>query len=136
LESIARRQRVAAHKKLRAQALLLSDQGEHGSSLIDTAIAAQLPITVRSLEKLRAYASEVGPLEALNRRPTTRVYERKLDGRGEAELIRLACSAAPAGTAHWTMQLLANELVVLQIIDSISDETVRRTLKKTNYALT
>jgi hypothetical protein len=136
LEAIARQQRVAAAKKLRAQVLLLSDQGERGPARTDTAIADQLPISVSTLEQLRLYACEVGPLEALTRRPTTRTYERKLDGRGEAELIRLACSPAPDGAAHWTMQLLADELVVLNIAETISDETVRRTLKKTNFVHT
>jgi len=58
--------------------------------------------------------------------------ERILDGRAEAKLIALACSAAPAGRTDWTMQLLADKLVELKIVDSVSDETVRRTLKKTS----
>jgi hypothetical protein len=136
LQAITRQQRVAASKKLRAQALLLADQGEHGPCLTDQAITQQLPISVSALEQLRLYVGEVGPLEALTRRSTTRRYERKLDGRGEAELIRLACSPAPTGAAHWTMQLLADELVVLNVAETISDETVRRTLKKMNYVPT
>lgn len=132
LNAVVRKQRVAASKKLRAQALLLSDQGSSGPALTDIAITQRLPISVSTLEQLRVYVCEVGPIEALARRPTSRVYERKLDGRGEAELIRLACSPSPSGTAHWTMQLLADELVVLNIVEDICDETVRRTLKKTN----
>ena len=57
-----------------------------------------------------------------------------MDGRAEAKLIALACSAAPAGRTDWTMQLLADKLVELKIVDSVSDETVRRTLKKTRPA--
>lgn len=136
LEALTRKQRIAASKKLRAQALLLSDQGSSGPALTDVVIAGKLPISVSALEQLRAYVCEVGPIEALVRRPTSRIYERKLDGRGEAELIRLACSSSPTGTAHWTMQLLADELVVLNVVDEICDETVRRTLKKTSLSLT
>lgn len=65
-----------------------------------------------------------------------RLRARKLDGYGEARLIALCCSEAPEGKWRWTLQMLADELVALEVVDSISDQTVRRTLKKTNYNLT
>jgi hypothetical protein len=74
--------------------------------------------------------------EALKPRKRIRTYERKLDGAGEARLVALACSKAPEGREKWTLQLLADELIVLAVVDDISDETVRRTLKKTNLSLT
>lgn len=136
LETIARQKNVAARKKLRAQILLSSDEGELGPAEIDTVIASRLPITVRSIESLRAWACEAGPIAALEPRPRTQTYERKLDGAGEARLVQIACSQAPVGHKQWTLQLLADELVSLDVVDTISYETVRRTLKKTNSSLT
>lgn len=132
LTALTRKQRVDARKKLRAQVLLACDQGTDGPAQTDAVIAASLPITTRSIESLRAWAATVGPLAALSPRPSDRVYERKLDGRGEAHLVALACSKAPNGREHWSLQLLADELVALAVVDDISAETVRRTLKKTS----
>ena len=73
---------------------------------------------------------EVGSLEALNPKLRNRVYERKLDGAGEARLVQLACSQAPRDHEKWTLQLLADKLVTLVVVATISGETVRRTLKK------
>jgi hypothetical protein len=78
---------------------------------------------------------EEGLEAALHRkRPTGRQY-RKLDGRQEAHLIAVACSAPPRGRNRWTLKLLADKLVELEIVESIGTETVRRTLKKTNLSL-
>ena len=78
---------------------------------------------------------EQGLDEALERKKReTPPVPRKLDGRGEARLIAVACSAPPEGRAKWTMQMLADELVTLGVVESISDETVRCTLKKTNLS--
>jgi hypothetical protein len=136
LQGIAGRQKVAAQKKLRAQILLACDQGEYGPAQTDLAITAELPVSRRTIEHLREWACEVGPLGALERRPTTRVYLRKLDGRGEARLITIAKEKPPKGHATWTMQLLADRLVELKIVDTISDDCVHRTLKKMNSSLT
>ena len=136
LTAVAGKHKVAAQKKLRAQVLLACDQGEGGPSQADEAIVQTLPITRRSVQRLREWACEVGPLEALKRRPTSRVYERKLDGRAEARLIVIARETPPEGRATWTMQLLADRLVELKIVDSISDDCVHRTLKKMNLSLT
>lgn len=136
LGKLTLKQRIDARKKLRAQVLLACDQGTDGPAQTDAVIAASLPITTRSIESLRAWACEAGPIRALSPRPSNRVYERKLDGRGEARLVALACGKAPDGREHWSLQLLADELVNLAIVDALSYETVRRTLKKTNCVLT
>ena len=82
--------------------------------------------------EVTAAAVEQGLEAALGRKPQDRPSrERKLDGRAEARLIALACSAPPEGRQDWTLQLLADRLVELKIVDAICDETVRRVLKKT-----
>lgn len=136
LTAVTNKQKVNAQAKLRAQILLACDEGEQGPGLIDLAIVDKLPVSKRTIEHLRQRATEVGPLEALKPRKRNRTYERKLDGAGEARLVALACSKAPNGREKWTLQLLADELVTLAVVDEISDETVRRTLKKTNSSLT
>jgi hypothetical protein len=135
LTVISNKQRVNAQDKLRAKVFLLTDAGKDGSAKTDEDISKKTGITVRTIERLRAYACEVGPIEALKRRPTTRVFTRKLDGRGEAQLIVLAKGTPPEGRSRWTMQLLADQMVVLGIVDSLDDSTVCRTLKKTNLSL-
>lgn len=132
LSQIASKQKVNAQHKLRAQIFLRADQGPDGPAEIDAVIASALPVTTRTIENLREWACEVGPIAALERRPTTRVYERRLDGRGEARLIALTRTNPPAGRATWTLQLLADSLVELQIVDSVANNTVSRTLKKMN----
>jgi hypothetical protein len=136
LTAIIQKQTINAQKKLRAQILLACDESEHGPAKTDKAITASIPVSKRTIEHLRERAVEVGPIEALNPRPRIRAYERKLDGAGEARLVQLACSKAPDGRDKWTLQLLADELVTLAVVDEISDETVRRTLKNTNLSLT
>jgi len=135
LTAIAQKQRVSAQKKLRAQILLASDESGDGPAKTDTTIASELPTGIRAIESLRQWAHEVGPIDALERRPTSRVYLRKLDGRGEAQLIAMTKEKPPEGHATWTMQLLADRLVELKIVDSISDDCVHRTLKKTSLSL-
>ena len=136
LTTLIKKQKVNAQAKLRAQILLACDESEAGPALTDKQITASLPVSKRTIEHLRERAVEVGPIEALKPRTRIRTYERKLDGAGEARLVALACSQAPGGREKWTLQLLADELVALAVVDEISDETVRRTLKKTNLSLT
>jgi hypothetical protein len=132
LSQIASKQTVSAQRKLRAQILLRTDQGANGPAETEDAIAGSLSVTTRTIQHLREWACEVGPIAALERRPTTRVYERRLDGRGEARLIALTRSNPPTGRATWTLQLLADSLVELKIVDSVANNTVSRTLKKMN----
>lgn len=128
--------RVAFQKKQRAQILLMTDQGGHGQSLPDQAIARITGASLSTVERVREYATEVGPVAALTARTRNRTYERKLDGAGEARLIRVACSEPPEGAARWSIRLLKDELIRLRVVDSIGDETVRQTLKKMNLSLT
>jgi hypothetical protein len=136
LTALTHKQKVNAQMKLRAQILLACDESEHGPAKTDKAITASLPVSLRTIEHLREWACEVGPIDALRPRPNPRVYLRKLDGRAEARLITIAKETPPVGRATWTMQLLADRLVELQIVDSIDDNTVQRTLKKMNLSLT
>lgn len=136
LTTLTRKQRISAQKKLRAQILLACDESTNGPAKTDVVIADEFSVGVRTIESLRQWACEVGPLGALERRPTSRLYLRKLDGRAEARLIVIAKETPPEGRATWTMQLLADRLIELKIVEDISDDTVHRTLKKMNLSLT
>lgn len=131
LEALVRKGGAAGWKIQRAQALLKCDQGALGPGWIDTRIADAFGCTTRALESWRRKAVEHGPLSLLERKKRVKPpIEPKLDGEKQARLVALACSKPPEGHADWTMQLLADELVRLQVVDSICHETVRRALKK------
>lgn len=131
LEGIVRTGTSAAWKIQHAHALLKMDRGEDGPGWDDARIAEAFGMTTRSLEAWRKRAVEEGPQALLERRYPARPHCRKLDGAGEAQLVKLACSHAPRERTGWTLNLLADKLVELQVVESISRETVRRTLKKT-----
>jgi len=118
-------------KVLRAWALLKCDQGPSGPAWSDARIAEALECTVNSLENWRKQAVLQGPLSLLEKQPYHRRTPTKLDGEAEARLTALACSPAPRGHVRWTLRLLAEHLVTLHVVDSISHETVRQALKKT-----
>jgi transposase len=131
VETIVNRGKVGAEKRKRAHILLKADQGSDGPSCSDAQIAAALDVSVSTVHRTRQDYVERGLEAALERkRPTGRQY-RKLDGAQEAKLVAIACGSPPKGRARWTMRLLADKLVELAIVDSIGEETVRRTLKKT-----
>jgi transposase len=130
LETLLTTPRAAAERVLRARVLLKADEGARGPAWPDTAIADAFEISVSKVQQLRQRLVEEGLAAALVRHPSPQQRPRKLDGAQEARLVTLACSAPPAGRARWTLQLLADQLVVLQVVDTISDETVRVTLKK------
>ncbi len=132
LSKLACSGKAAARKITRARVLLKADAGECGPGWTDQRIAEALDVGVRMIENVRRRCVEEGPHAALGRAWPDRPAQQKLDGAGEARLVAIACSKPPTGRSRWTMQLLADELVVLQVTDSISDETVRRTLKKTS----
>ena len=116
----------------RARILVKADQAEGGPAWPDDRIADALDCGLRTVERVRQRFVERGLEAALGRKPQDRPSrERKLDGRAEARLIALACSEPPDGRAAWTLQLLADKLVELKVVDSVCDETVRRVLKKT-----
>ena len=117
----------------RARILLKADQADGGPAWDDARIAQALDCGPRTVERVRQRFVERGPEQALGRKPQDRPSrERKFDGAAEARLIALACSAPPAGRARWTLKLLADRLVELEVFESVSDETVRRVLKKTS----
>jgi transposase len=125
--------KAAALKRAHARILLKADAGAGGPAWVDTRIAEALEVSVPTVERVRQRFVEQGLEAALGRKRQERPSrERKLDGRAEARLIALACSAPPEGRAEWTMQLLADRLVELRVVESICDETVRRALKKTS----
>jgi transposase len=124
LKSLTKKGKTSARKLNRAHVLLLADQGE-----TDKAIAEALGVGTSTVERIRKRFVAGGLEEALNERPRPG-GERKLSGKQEAYLLALACSGPPKGRKHWTMQLLADRLVELEVVDSVSDETVRRTLKR------
>ena len=115
---------VGVRRYKRARALLGADAGD-----TDAVIAAGVGLHHVTIEGIRKRFVEEGVAAALSERPRPGAA-RKLDGRGEAHLVALACSAPPGGRTRWTMQLLADRLVERKLVDSISDETVRRTLKR------
>lgn len=123
--------RSAARKQLHARILLKADVSPGGLSCLDGEIASSLDIGVRTVERVRERFVEEGLEAALVPRKPRREYERRLDGVGEAHLIALACSPAPEGRERWTLQLLADRMVVLGHVPALSDDTVGRVLKKT-----
>jgi transposase len=126
LLSLAQKGKVAARKLRRAQILLLANEGH-----TDEQIATVLHVGVSTVERIRKRFVEEGLEASLGERARPG-KERKLDGKQEAFLVALACSAPPEGRRCWTMQLLADQLVALGVVESLSDETVRRRLKQTN----
>lgn len=131
VETIVNRGKIGAAKRKRAHILLKADQAADGPERSDAHIAAALDVGMSTVHRTRQDYVERGLEAALERkRPTGRQY-RKLDGAQEAKLVAIACGPPPKGHARWTIRLLADKLVELEIVDSIGEETVRRTLKKT-----
>jgi transposase len=117
---------------MHARILLKADQRPGAPAWTDDAIADAVEVSQPTVARVRRHFVEEGLEAALNRRAPRRVYRRKLDGEQEARLIALACGQPPDGQAHWTLRLLADRLVDLEIVaEPISYQTVRRTLKKT-----
>jgi len=122
-----------ARKLTHARILLKADQSPEGPGWVDEAIADAVETSQPTVSRVRKRYFEEGLEAALNRRPPKREYRRKLDGEQEARLIALACSEQPEGQARWSLRLLADKLVELEIVEEeVSYQTVRRTLKKTN----
>jgi DNA-binding transcriptional ArsR family regulator len=126
--------KAAARKLAHARVLLKADQAPGGPGWVDAAIAEAVEVSQPTVSRVRKQYVEEGLEAALNRRSPTRVYQRKLSGEHEARLIALACSPPPSGQARWSLRLLADKLVELEIVDGVSYQTVRRTLKKTNLS--
>ena len=121
-----------ARKLTYARILLKADQGSEGPGWVDEEVADAVEVSQPTVSRVRKQYVEEGLQAALNRRPPTREYHRKLDGEQEARLVALACSEPPEGQARWSLRLLADKMVELDVVEEISYQTVRRTLKKTN----
>ena len=125
--------KAAAMKLAHARILLKADAAEGGPAWPDRRIAEALEVSDATVERVRQRFVEQGLEAALARKAQERPSRQKtLDGRAEARLIALACSAPPDGKAVWTMQMLADKLVELEVVPAVCDETVRRSLKKTS----
>ncbi len=125
----------SGRRSRRARILLMADEAQVGGGFNDAEIAKALGAHARTVERVRARCVTVGIEAALTHTRPQRKRPRVLDGAGEARLVQIACSAAPDGQARWTLQMLADKLVELEVVESISRETVRTTLKKTNSSL-
>jgi transposase len=127
--------KAAAQKLAHARILLKADVAEGGPAWPDLKIAEAVEVSTDTIGRVRQRFVEQGIEAALVRKPQARPSRRRiLDGRAEAQLVKLACSAPPDGRADWTMRLLADQLVELEVVEAVSPETVRRTLKKTRAA--
>jgi hypothetical protein len=134
LRQIAFTGKQASRKRQHAQILLKADQADGAPAWTDARIAEAFEVRTRTVERIRQRCVEHGLEDALVRRqsPTGPQKHKRLDGAGEAQLCKLACSPAPDGREHWTLELLADRLVQLRVAQTIGRETVRTTLKKTN----
>lgn len=130
LESIIRKGTASALAQRHARILLLADANNAQAGWRDEEIAAAVQTGVGTVERVRRVFVQYGIEKTLERKSAERQYVRKLDGNGEARLIAVACGPAPEGRARWTLRLLADRLVELEVVENISYEAVRRTLKK------
>jgi len=119
----------------RARILIKADQGDHGPNWSDEQISDAMDVTVQTIERVRKQFVEEGFDAVLSRRQyTQKVSRKKIDGNVEAHLIALSCSEPPKGYVRWTLRLLADKIVELGYVETISHEAVRQTLKKTNLS--
>jgi len=114
-----------------ARILLKANQGEAGPGWTDRAIAAALEVHHTTVARVRQQYAAGGLDAAVDRKAPDREYRHKLDGAQEAHLVALACSAPPEGRKRWTLRLLAERLVALEVVEAVSYETVRQALKQT-----
>lgn len=124
--------RPSALKLTRARILLKADQAEGGPAYTDAEIAEALDVSPKTVFNLRKKWVELGLEQALERRPQANRRPPKLDGKAEAKLVACSCGPPPKGRSKWTLRLLADRAVELELVDSISHEAVRQTLKKTS----
>lgn len=135
LKTLVSTGKAAARKITHARILLLADEDSEEGRQIDASIVKALHVSRSTVERLRCRFVEQGLEAALNRQVQLNRRAKKLDGKAEAFLVAAACSKAPEGRRCWTLKLLADHLVTCEIVESISPETVRKTLKKTNLSL-
>ena len=135
LRALVSRGRAAAYKQTHARILLLSGENQAGGPMMDQEIARALKVGAATVERVRRRCVEQGVEAAIGRKRQLNRRPKRLDGGAEARLIAMAVSQPPEGRASWTLRMLADGLVEREIVDSISPETVRRTLKNPTQAL-
>jgi transposase len=132
MEKLVSSGKGAARKLTHARILLLADEGDHGPGRSNAAIVEALGVSERTVERVRKRFVTESLDAALHPRPQPpRPDKVKIKGPVEKQLVQLACSDPPRGRCRWTLQLLANRLVILKCVDGVSKEAVRRVLKKT-----
>ncbi len=132
LQVLIRKGKAAAYQLMHARVLLKADQGASRRRVADQAVAAAVDVGPATVARIRQRFVDEGLEAALCRKPQDRPSrQRLLDGKAEARLVAVACSQPPAGRERWTLRLLADRLVELEIVETVSHETVRQTLKKT-----
>ncbi len=125
--------KAAAQKLAHARILLKANQADGGPAWTDERIADAVEVSTATVERVRQRFVEQGVEAALTRKKQDKPSrERVLDGTAEAKLIALACSPPPDERARWTLRMLADKLVELEVVDAVCAETVRRTIKKTS----
>ena len=135
LEKISRSNHASIREKTRARILCLADENlppEQGGSRTDAQIVEQLGCSALTVYNVRLRAGERGAVESVRRGVQKNRKARKLDGRGEATLVAVTCSAPPTGQARWSLRLLRERLIEMEVVEHIGLETIRTTLKKTN----
>ncbi len=136
LTNLLGRKILAAQKRKRIQILLKADAGKDGPAWVDSRIAEAFGVSVVTVENLRKSFVVEGLEATIERKKQCRPSRQPvLDGEKEARLVALCCGTVPAGHGRWTLRLLADKLVELQVVESISHETVRQALKKTSCSL-
>jgi transposase len=125
----------SSHTFRTAYILLNCDEGEYSEKVANKQISKILKIGMRTIDRVKKRFVEDGLEGVLERRPTSRVYEKKIDGDVEAKLVQLCCSDPPTGYSKWSLRLLADKMVELEYVESISYVAVRNVLKKTNLNL-
>ena len=130
LTNLVNKGKGQARRLRRARILLMADEKQDNGGWKDADIASALKAGVRTVERTRQKCVEEGIEAALNHTRPKKSRSKALDGAAEARLVQLACSPAPDGREQWTMQLLADKLIELEVVETVSRETVRTTLKK------
>jgi hypothetical protein len=125
----------SSHTFRAAYILLNCDEGPYSDKVANVQISKVLKVAMRTIDRIKKRFIEEGLEGVLERRPSCRVYERKADGDVEAKLVALCCSEPPKGYAKWSLRLLADKMVELEYVESISHVTVGGILKKTNSSL-
>ena len=134
LKAIINKGSHTSHTFRAAYVLLNCDEGEYSEKVTNEQISKVLKIGMRTIDRIKKRFFEEGLEGVLERRPSSRLYEKKIDGEVEAKLVQLCCSEPPPGYAKWSLRLLADKMVELKYVESISYVAVGNTLKKMNLS--